>query len=209
MRKRNGNSNHVGLSLITAPSSRAWTQKLWEGRVGGERMAAYSLRNVTRLVATVAVMLMAVAHVAHGKAEVPPILPKAYQGSGNVLQALLNQSWPAAQGVSSTLTFFAPQSSAIKKYPCLFSDSDAVSKSVATSVLQYHIIAGRTFSSQQIKNLAQKADYMVTIAFNGKKMNFTIGGNKLNGYSSINDPDIGSKEYQAIHGIKTVLLPLV
>ncbi|XP_024387862.1 uncharacterized protein [Physcomitrium patens] len=184
MRKRNGNSNHVGLSLITAPSSRAWTQKLWEGRVGGERMAAYSLRNVTRLVATVAVMLMAVAHVAHGKAEVPPILPKAYQGSGNVLQALLNQSWPAAQ------------------------DSDAVSKSVATSVLQYHIIAGRTFSSQQIKNLAQKADYMVTIAFNGKKMNFTIGGNKLNGYSSINDPDIGSKEYQAIHDWLRTAVPI-
>ncbi|XP_073393486.1 uncharacterized protein [Physcomitrium patens] len=180
MRKRNGNSNHVGLSLITAPSSRAWTQKLWEGRVGGERMAAYSLRNVTRLVATVAVMLMAVAHVAHGKAEVPPILPKAYQGSGNVLQALLNQSWPAAQ----------------------------VSKSVATSVLQYHIIAGRTFSSQQIKNLAQKADYMVTIAFNGKKMNFTIGGNKLNGYSSINDPDIGSKEYQAIHDWLRTAVPI-
>lgn len=36
---------------------------------------------------------------------------------------------------------------------------------------------------------------MVIIVFNGKKMNFIIGGNKFNGYFSINDLDIGSKEY--------------
>lgn len=44
----------------------------------------------------------------------PPVLPNAYQGSGNVLQALLNASWPAAQGPSATFTFFAPQNKAVK-----------------------------------------------------------------------------------------------
>lgn len=48
------------------------------------------------------------------KAGFPPILPKQYQGNGNVLQALLNASWPAAQGPTSTYTFFAPQNSAVK-----------------------------------------------------------------------------------------------
>lgn len=45
---------------------------------------------------------------------IPPLLPKQYQGTGNVLQALLNASWPAAQGPTSTYTFFAPQNSAVK-----------------------------------------------------------------------------------------------
>lgn len=48
------------------------------------------------------------------KPSFPPILPKQYQGKGNVLQALLNASWPAAQGPTSTYTFFAPQNSAVK-----------------------------------------------------------------------------------------------
>ena len=48
------------------------------------------------------------------KPRFPPILPKQYQGNGNVLQALLNESWPHAQGPTSTYTFFAPQNSAVK-----------------------------------------------------------------------------------------------
>jgi len=94
-----------------------------------------------------------------------------------------------------------------QKYPCLFSESATISKAMATSVIQYHIIPGKTFSYQQLKNLAQNADYMTTTAFNGKKLNVTVGGNKINGYSSINNPDIGSKQSQAIHGIKTLLVP--
>lgn len=94
-----------------------------------------------------------------------------------------------------------------QKYPCLLSESAAISKAVATSVLQYHIIPGKTMSYQQLKILAQNADYMSTTAFNGKKLNITMGGNKINGYSSINNPDIGTKQSQAIHGIKTLLVP--
>ncbi|KAG0574452.1 hypothetical protein KC19_VG263100 [Ceratodon purpureus] len=169
---------------------------------------ATKTRDLKRFVDNMAlVVLLMGTGIAEGKAGTPPILPKQYQGSGTVLQALLNQSWPAAQGLSATFTFFAPQNSAVKKYPCLFSESATVSKAVATNVLQYHIIPGKTLSYQQLKNLAQNADYMSTTAFNGKKLNVTLGGNKLNGYSSINYPDIGTKQSQAIHGIKTLLVP--
>jgi len=166
------------------------------------------IRDFTNLVGyTIFFVLVIGTKTVEGKAGFPPILPKQYQGSGNVLQALLNQSWPTSQGSSSTFTFFAPQNSVVKKYPCLFSESTTISKAMAMSVIQYHIIPGKTFSYQQLKNLAQNADYMTTTAFNGKKLNVTIGGNKINGYSSINNPDIGSKQSQAIHGIKTLLVP--
>lgn len=94
-----------------------------------------------------------------------------------------------------------------QKYPCLFSESATISKVVATSVLQYHIIPGKTLSYQQLKNLAQNGDYMSTTAFNGKKLNITMGANRINGYSTINNPDIGTKQSQVIHGIKTLLVP--
>lgn len=48
------------------------------------------------------------------KPGIPPVLPKQYQGNGNVLQALLNASWPTAQGPTTTYTFFAPRNSAVK-----------------------------------------------------------------------------------------------
>jgi len=47
---------------------------------------------------------------------IPPALPVRYQGSGSTLQALLNASWPAAQGQSATFTFFAPQNKAVKVF---------------------------------------------------------------------------------------------
>ncbi|KAG0616266.1 hypothetical protein M758_5G102800 [Ceratodon purpureus] len=138
----------------------------------------------------------------------PPILPGRYQGSGNTLQALLNASWPAAQGPSATFTFFAPQNKAIKKYPCLFTNSGTLAgKTIATSVLQYHIIPGKVFSYQQMKHLALDADYVSGTAYTGHKLNITKGGIKLNGYSTINDPDISTKISQAIHGISTLLVP--
>jgi hypothetical protein len=52
--------------------------------------------------------------VESAKQGTPPMLPSNYQGSGNVLQALLNASWPAAQGPTTTFTFFAPQNKAVK-----------------------------------------------------------------------------------------------
>lgn len=94
-----------------------------------------------------------------------------------------------------------------QKYPCLFSSSASISKSIATNVLQYHIIPGKALSSQQLKNNAATADYMASTAFNGKKLNVTKGGTKVNGYSNINNPDIGTKPSQAIHGIATLLVP--
>ena len=52
--------------------------------------------------------------VESAKPGIPPVLPSRYQGSGNVLQALLNASWPVANGPSATFTFFAPQNKAVK-----------------------------------------------------------------------------------------------
>ena len=80
-------------------------------------------------------------------------------------------------------------------------------KSVATSVLQYHIIPGKALSSQMLKSLAATADYASSTANLGRKLNVTKGGSKLNGYSSITSPDIGTKQTQAIHGISALLVP--
>lgn len=60
------------------------------------------------------VLLMVAIRVVEGLTPTPPILPKKYQGNGNTLQLLLNESWPIAQGPASTFTFFAPENSAIK-----------------------------------------------------------------------------------------------
>ena len=82
-----------------------------------------------------------------------------------------------------------------------------MAKSIATSVLQYHIIPGKALSSQMLKSLAATADYVSSTANIGRKLNVTQGGTKLNGYSSITTPDIGTKQSQAIHGISTLLVP--
>lgn len=63
---------------------------------------------------TMVLMLMIAIRVVEGLTPTPPILPKRYQGNGNTLQLLLNESWPLAQGPASTFTFFAPENSAIK-----------------------------------------------------------------------------------------------
>jgi hypothetical protein len=60
------------------------------------------------------VLLMVAIRVVEGLTPTPPTLPKKYQGNGNTLQLLLNESWPVAQGPASTFTFFAPENSAIK-----------------------------------------------------------------------------------------------
>jgi hypothetical protein len=78
----------------------------------GFLMGHYVFVVVGLFLATIVVLLMA--SVVHGNIGIPPNLPLQYQGSGNTLQTLLNLSWPAAQGVGSTFTFFAPANSAIK-----------------------------------------------------------------------------------------------
>jgi len=78
---------------------------------------ATKIRDFTNFIGYIVVFILVIGiKIVEGKAGFPPILPKQYQGSGNVLQALLNQSWPTSQGSSSTFTFFAPQNSAVKVY---------------------------------------------------------------------------------------------
>jgi len=78
----------------------------------GLLMGHYAFAVVGLFLGTIVVLLMA--SVVHGEIGIPPILPLQYQGRGNTLQTLLNLSWPAAQGVGSTFTFFAPANSAVK-----------------------------------------------------------------------------------------------
>lgn len=95
-----------------------------------------------------------------------------------------------------------------QKYPCLFTNVDTLAgKTIATSVLQYHIIPGKALSYQQMKNLAINMDYVSATAFTGHKLNITKGGIKLNGYSTVSDPDISTKLSQSIQGITTLLVP--
>lgn len=96
----------------------------------------------------------------------------------------------------------------LQKYPCLFTNiGTQAGKTIATSVLQYHIIPGKVLSSQQMKHLALNTDYVSSTAYIGHKLNITKGGMKLNGYSIISDPDISTKISQAIHGISHLLVP--
>ena len=95
-----------------------------------------------------------------------------------------------------------------QKYPCLFTNSGTLAtKTIATSVLQYHIIPGKALAYQQLKKLAMNTDYVASTAYTGRKLNITKGGLKINGYSVINDPDISTKLSQAIHGIDHLLVP--
>ena len=94
-----------------------------------------------------------------------------------------------------------------QKYPCLFSKTGTLAKTIATSVIQYHLIPGRILASQDLQNLAAVADFMATTALPDQTLNVTVGGTKLNGYSQIDNPDIGTKESQVVHGIKMLLVP--
>jgi hypothetical protein len=82
----------------------------------GFLMGHYAFVVVGLFLGAIVVLLMA--SVVHGKIGIPPNLPLQYQGGGNTLQTLLNLSWPAAQGVGSTFTFFAPANSAVKVQLC-------------------------------------------------------------------------------------------
>lgn len=62
----------------------------------------------------VVIILLCIKVVEAARPGTPPVLPARYQGTGNTLQALLNASWPVAQGPSATFTFFAPQNKAVK-----------------------------------------------------------------------------------------------
>ncbi|CAK9208388.1 unnamed protein product [Sphagnum troendelagicum] len=170
-------------------------------------MGHYAFVVVGLFLGTIVLLLMA--SVVHGKIGIPPNLPLQYQGSGNTLQTLLNLSWPAAQGVGSTFTFFAPANSAVKKYPCLFDQKEKTSKDIATAtnVLQYHIIPGKAFTYLELHDIAISSNYMSSTALNGKKLYITGAGTKINGYSTINSPDIGVLETQTIHGISSLLAP--
>jgi uncharacterized surface protein with fasciclin (FAS1) repeats len=75
------------------------------------------------------------------------------------------------------------------------------------NVIQYHIIPGKKLAYQDLQTLAAVADYMATTALPGQTLNVTMGGTKLNGYALIDNPDIGTKESQVVHGIKTLLVP--
>ncbi len=96
-----------------------------------------------------------------------------------------------------------------QKYPCLFDQKEKSSKDVATAtnVLQYHIIPGKAFTYQELHDIAISSNYMSSTALNGKKLYITKAGTKINGYSTINYPNIGVVETQTIHGISSLLAP--
>ncbi len=83
-----------------------------------------------------------------------------------------------------------------------------MSATVAVSVLQYHIIPNRVYTYDQLKQLADTADFMATTAFAGQTLNVSMGTFKLNGYAKIDKPDIyQSYARQKIHGIDSMLIP--
>lgn len=96
-----------------------------------------------------------------------------------------------------------------QKYPCLFDQKEKTSKDIATAtnVLQYHIIPGKAFTYLELHDIAISSNYMSSTALNGKKLYITGAGTKINGYSTINSPDIGVLETQTIHGISSLLAP--
>ncbi len=96
-----------------------------------------------------------------------------------------------------------------QKYPCLFNQKEKNAKDVATAmnVLQYHIIPGKAFTYLELHDIAISSNYMSSTALNGKKLYITEAGTKINGYSTINYPDIGVLETQTIHGISSLLAP--
>jgi len=96
-----------------------------------------------------------------------------------------------------------------QKYPCLFDQKEKTSKDIATAtnVLQYHIIPGKAFTYLELHDIAISSNYMSSTALNGKKLYITKAGTKINGYSTINSPDIGVLETQTIHGISSLLAP--
>ncbi len=96
-----------------------------------------------------------------------------------------------------------------QKYPCLFDQKAKNSKDVATATnfLQYHIIPGKAFTYLELHDIAISSNYMSSTALNGKKLYITGAGTKINGYSTINYPDIGALETQTIHGISSLLAP--
>jgi hypothetical protein len=96
-----------------------------------------------------------------------------------------------------------------QKYPCLFDQNEKNSKDVttATNVLQYHIIPGKAFTYLELHDIAISSNYMSSTALNGKKIYITGAGTKINGYSTINYPNIGVLETQTIHGISSLLVP--
>ena len=94
-----------------------------------------------------------------------------------------------------------------QKYPCLFSKTGTLAKTIATNVIQYHIIPGKRLAYEDLQNLAAVADYMAMTALPDQTLNVSVGGTKLNGYAVIDNPDIGTKESQVVHGIKTLLVP--
>ncbi|KAH8956102.1 hypothetical protein BDL97_07G021100, partial [Sphagnum fallax] len=138
-----------------------------------------------------------------------PKLPSSYGGmTGNTLMNMTATSWPQAQGPLATFTFFAPANSALEKFPCLFLGTGSLSATVAVSVLQYHIIPNRVYTYDQLKQLADTADFMATTAFGGQTLNVSTGTFKLNGYAKIDKPDIyQSYARQKIHGIDSMLIP--
>jgi hypothetical protein len=96
-----------------------------------------------------------------------------------------------------------------QKYPCLFDQKEKTTKDIATAtnVLQYHIIPGKAFTYLELHDIAISSNYMSSTALNGKKLYITEAGTKINGYSTINYPDIGVLETQTIHGISSLLAP--
>ncbi len=95
-----------------------------------------------------------------------------------------------------------------QKFPCLFLGTGSLSQTVAVSVLQYHIIPNRVYTYDQLKQLADTADFMATTAFAGQTLNVSTGTFKLNGYAKIDKPDIyQSYARQKIHGIDSMLIP--
>jgi hypothetical protein len=64
------------------------------------------------------------------------------------------------------------------------------------------------YTYDQLKRLADTADFMATTAFAGQTLNVSTGTFKLNGYAKIDKPDIyQSYVRQKIHGIDSMLIP--